>query len=54
MPYIKPDDRTKFDEILNKLPHMSNKGELEYCVYKIMVRYMKNRDRRYSELHVMQ
>jgi len=51
MPYITKEDRVKFDNILNNLPDIKVKGELEYCIYKIMVRYMKNRDRRYSELH---
>jgi len=30
---------------------MKVKGELEYCIYKLMVRYMKTRERKYSELH---
>lgn len=51
MPYIKKGDRIKFDKVLNNLPEIQSKGELEYIVYKIMKHFMKNRKFRYTFLH---
>ena len=51
MPYIKEAVRTKFNEHLNKIPVIETKGELEYCIYKLMKTYMKDKDIRYSTLH---
>ncbi len=51
MPYIKPEDRTQFDAVLDKMPLISNKGELEYCIYRLMHQYMNCRPEKYSQLH---
>jgi len=51
MPYIKSQDRIQFDKILEQLPEIKVKGELEYCIYKLMVKYMSTKERRYSTLH---
>ena len=51
MPYIKQENRVKFDEILKNIPPFANKGELEYCIYSLMCHYMLNRDFCYTELH---
>lgn len=51
MPYIKPQDREKFDKILKQLPEFRTKGELEYCIFYLMKKYMANREFRYSNLH---
>ena len=55
MPYIsnKHNERDKYNEILNQIPLMNNKGDLEYCVFKLMKIYMKqvNRQYRYGTLH---
>lgn len=51
MPYIKQEDRKKFDTVLDQLPEMKVKGELEYCIFKLMKQYMKNKERRYGNLH---
>jgi hypothetical protein len=51
MPYIKADLRIKYDKIINQLPDIDNKGDLEYIVTKIMKRFMSTRERRYSTLH---
>jgi hypothetical protein len=53
MPYIPEKDRPKFNEILNKIPLMDSKGELEYCIFKLMKIYMRQSGRqyRYSTLH---
>ncbi len=51
MPYIKKADRLKFDEYLNKITHFETKGELEYCIFKLMIAYIKERTVNYSNLH---
>ena len=51
MPYIKKEDRIKFDESLNKITHFETKGELEYCIFKLMVAYKKERISNYTNLH---
>jgi len=51
MPYIKQELRIKYDNILNQMPDIDNKGDLEYCVFKLMKRFMKTREKRYSTLH---
>lgn len=51
MPYIKKEDRTKFDNILDCLPEIKVKGELEYTIFKLMLKYMMNKEKRYSTLH---
>ena len=51
MPYIKKEDRKHYDKILDDLPDIETKGDLEYIVFKIMKRFMYTRDFRYSKLH---
>ncbi len=51
MPYIKPISRCRYDKILNELPFITNKGALEYCVFKLFLHYMKDIDRSYKNLH---
>jgi len=51
MPYIKLDERNNFDPVLESLPRINTKGQLAYCVFKLMIRYMKDREYRYSNLH---
>ena len=51
MPYIKQEDRTRFDEVLGELPPFKTKGELEYCIFNMMKYYMSIRDFNYSNLH---
>ena len=51
MPYIKPDDRKKFVEVLNQIPEITTKGELEYCISVLMDIYMMDKEMRYSTLH---
>jgi hypothetical protein len=51
MPYIKIELREKYDKVLNQMPDIDNKGDLEYCVFKLMKRFMKTREQRYSTLH---
>jgi hypothetical protein len=51
MPYIKKEDRLQFDKALDTLPPMKVKGELEYCIYKLMKRYMSDKPIKYTTLH---
>ena len=51
MPYILPEDRVKYDGRLGDFPVIDNKGELEYCIYRLMVAFMKTREKRYDSFH---
>jgi len=51
MPYILNEDREQFDDVIENLPIIHNKGELEYIIFSIMKIYMSNKDYRYSDLH---
>ena len=51
MPYINQADRKIFDGILDMLTTIQNKGELEYCIFKIMRMYMRTKEHRYTNLH---
>lgn len=51
MPHIQPGLRPQF-EVIEHLPRIDSKGDLEYCVARLMVRYMASgRVKRYSDLH---
>jgi hypothetical protein len=39
-----------FDELLNSI-NIETKGQLEYCIYKLMKIYMRYKIFSYSELH---
>jgi len=51
MPYIKKELRGHYDIIINNLPKIENKGDLEYCIFKLIKKYMSTREYRYSNLH---
>jgi len=51
MPYIKQETRPQYDVTLNKLCDIKTKGDLEYCVFKLMKRFMKTRENRFDPLH---
>lgn len=51
MPYVKEENRKIYDEVLNLMPVIRDKGDLEYCIFKLMKRFMKTREFRYSTLH---
>ena len=54
MPYIKQKERGKYGQIENAikvLPQIDEKGDLEYLVFMLMMKYMQTRDQRYSMLH---
>ena len=51
MPYIKQDLRKKYDRVLDQMPEIGNRGELEYCIFKLMKQYRNGRDETYTNLH---
>jgi hypothetical protein len=51
MPYIRPELRGKYNVIIDRLPEITSKGELEYCIFTLMKKYMSTRISRYTELH---
>ncbi len=51
MPYIADEDRQQYDHDLNGIEEIKTKGDLEYCIARLMDIYMKTRAYRYSDLH---
>lgn len=51
IPYIKPENRGEYDIIIDNLPEIKTKGDLEYLVFKLMKKFMKTREFRYTPLH---
>ena len=51
MPYIKKALRGQYKRHLLYFPSMSTKGNLEYCIYLLMLHYMKDKEARYCNLH---
>ena len=43
MPYIKEEDRPKFDEVLSELPPMETAGALGYVVARVLDAYLMHR-----------
>ncbi|GAG83350.1 unnamed protein product [marine sediment metagenome] len=50
MPYIKKESRERYTA-LSSFPEILTKGDLEYCIFRLMKKYMSTRDYRYSNLH---
>ena len=51
MPYIEQEQRKKYNKVLNNIESIETKGDLEYCIYKLMCVYMSKLPRKYSNLH---
>jgi hypothetical protein len=54
MPYIKSEDRAKYqsvDKAIAQLDEITTKGDLEFLVFRLMVKFMATREKRYSTLH---
>jgi hypothetical protein len=51
MPYIIQEERQKFDKWLDEILTIKTKGELEYCIFTLMARYMSDKRFCYSNLH---
>ena len=51
MPYIESGKRAYYDQYLEKLHNIGSKGELEYCIFKLLKYYVATRDINYSNLH---
>ena len=51
MPYIDQKKRDYYDRVLDKFLYIIDKGDLEYCIFKLMKLYMTDKKYRYSILH---
>ena len=51
MPYIAQSERPYFNQFLKQIDKITTKGQLEYCIYYLQLKFMKTRDKRYTELH---
>ena len=54
MPYVDKDSRKKYeivDKEIASLDSIETKGDLEYLVFRLMVKFMVTREKRYSTLH---
>jgi hypothetical protein len=51
MPYINLTDRKKYDFALEEIEQIDSKGELEYIIFKLMMKYMSDKEYRYTILH---
>jgi len=49
--FVDTENKKQFDKLLYQLPGISSKGQLEYCIYKLLLIYMKDKEVRYSNLH---
>jgi hypothetical protein len=51
MPYIKKQERTKFEKALKALPNLENAGELNYFVTKVCQQYVEDHKLSYNTLN---
>ena len=54
MPYVDNNSRDKYkevDKVISQLSEITSKGDLEYLVFRLMVKFMATREKRYSTLH---
>lgn len=51
MPYIKQELREQFRRPIAGMSYIASKGELEYCAYLLMLKYMEGKEYRYNPLH---
>ena len=50
MPYISPDEREQY-KYLDKILSIENKGHLEFCIFKLLKKYISDKPFCYSILH---
>lgn len=51
MPYIKKENRSKYENELKLINSIDTKGDLEYCIFYLMSKYMQDKDGNYTNLH---
>ena len=51
MPYIKKENRKKFDKALKALPNLENAGDLNYLVTNICQQYISDHTLNYNTLN---
>jgi len=50
MPYIETEKRPQFDRFLDRIEVIGTKGDLEYCLFKLMLVFMADKPRRFLTL----
>lgn len=54
MPYVNRDSREKYkdiDKAIGRSNQIETKGDLEYLIFRLMIKFMGTREYRYSTLH---
>lgn len=54
MPYVNDEQRNRYFNLnlaMDLAPDIETKGDLEYLVFRLMLKYMKSREYRYGHLH---
>jgi len=51
MPYIEQHQRPQYDHALSQIDEIHSKGDLEYCIFWLMKKYMSTNQFKYSHLH---
>jgi hypothetical protein len=51
MPYIKPEDRKKFEFLLDAATQIDNCGDLNYVVSKICLQYLRKKGKKYQNIN---
>lgn len=51
MPYIKQEDRRKFDALLSQAYNIENCGDLNYVVSKLCLGYLNTKGKRYQNIN---
>lgn len=51
MPYVDEINRKYFTKLLDQFTTINGKGNLEYCIYKLMVIFMRDKEYNYTNLH---
>jgi len=54
MPYVDKESRQRYNHLttaIDALPKIESKGDLEFLVFKLMKKFMVDRESRYSVLH---
>jgi hypothetical protein len=54
MPYVDRNSRDKYievDKAISRLNSIENKGDMEYILFRILVKFMSTREFKYSTLH---
>jgi hypothetical protein len=51
MPYIIKEQRKRYDVVLDQMRPIMTKGDLEYCIFRLMKKYMSDKEEKYLTIH---